>query len=87
MKKDIHPTYYETSVKCACGNKWTTGSTVPKISLEICDKCHPFYTGREKFVDKRGRIEKITLRRKKHAELEKTRVPKKPRKTSEKDTK
>jgi large subunit ribosomal protein L31 len=63
MKKDIHPKYYnEATVKCACGNVWKTGSTLSDIKVEICNKCHPFYTGKEKLVDTRGRIEKFKRR-------------------------
>ena len=59
MKKDIHPNYVETKVKCGCGNTFTTRSTVPEIHVEICSVCHPFYTGKQKFVDTAGRIEKF----------------------------
>ena len=59
MKKDIHPKYEETAVKCGCGNTFTTRSTVSKINVEICSACHPFYTGKQKFVDTAGRIEKF----------------------------
>jgi large subunit ribosomal protein L31 len=68
MKTDIHPKYYDdTKVKCACGNTWTTGSTIPEISLGICAKCHPFYTGNEKIVDTRGRVDKFKKRLEKSA--------------------
>ena len=59
MKKDIHPKYMETEVKCGCGNTFKTCSVVPKINVEICSACHPFYTGKQKFVDTAGRIEKF----------------------------
>jgi large subunit ribosomal protein L31 len=60
MKKDIHPTYYpKAKVQCACGNTWTIGSTKEFIEVEICSKCHPFYTGKEKIVDTLGRVEKF----------------------------
>jgi large subunit ribosomal protein L31 len=59
MKDDIHPDYVETSVICGCGNKFTTRSTRPKIHVEICSACHPFYTGKQKFVDTAGRVEKF----------------------------
>jgi len=66
MKKDIHPKYYEKSkVTCACGNSFTIGSTVPEIGVEICSKCHPFYTGREQLIDTAGRVEKFKARREK----------------------
>jgi large subunit ribosomal protein L31 len=59
MKKDIHPEYVECTVTCGCGNKFLTRSTKPKINVEICSACHPFYTGRQKFVDTAGRVEKF----------------------------
>ncbi len=59
MKKDIHPKYFETSIKCACGNKFDVGSTKPDISVEICSKCHPFFTGKQKLLDTAGRIERF----------------------------
>lgn len=63
MKKDIHPTYYPNAqVRCACGNTFTVGSTKEFIEIEICFKCHPFYTGKEKIVDKMGRVEKFRKR-------------------------
>lgn len=80
MKKDIHPTYYpETKVKCACGNAFTVGSTKPEIHVEICYKCHPFYTGEEKLIDTAGRVEKFKTRRSKAAlpKPKKVRVSKK----------
>ncbi|HEY4520658.1 MAG TPA: 50S ribosomal protein L31 [Candidatus Paceibacterota bacterium] len=63
MKTDIHPQYYpDAKVFCACGNSWTTGSTIPEIRTNICFKCHPFFTGQEKIVDTRGRVEKFRKR-------------------------
>ncbi len=60
MKSSIHPTYYSDSqVTCACGNKFTTGSTLKKIDVEVCSQCHPFFTGQQKFVDIKGRIDKF----------------------------
>ena len=59
MKKDIHPKYEETTVTCGCGNKFTTRSTKKKIHTEICSVCHPFFTGKMKFVDTTGRVEKF----------------------------
>jgi len=64
MKKDIHPKYYpEAKVRCACGNSFTVGATKPEIHVEICYKCHPFYTGEEKLIDTAGRVEKFRTRR------------------------
>ncbi|MBI2808323.1 MAG: 50S ribosomal protein L31 [Planctomycetes bacterium] len=59
MKKDIHPKYEETTVKCGCGNEFKTRSTKKNISVEICSACHPFFTGKMKFVDTTGRVEKF----------------------------
>ena len=59
MKDGIHPDYIETAVVCGCGNKFTTRSTRPKIHVEICSACHPFYTGKIKYVDAAGRVEKF----------------------------
>lgn len=64
MKKNIHPTWYnDTKVTCVCGNTFTTGSTVPAIRVDICNKCHPFYTGQQKFVDTQGQVEKFTKKK------------------------
>ncbi|MCD5396315.1 MAG: 50S ribosomal protein L31 [Candidatus Pacebacteria bacterium] len=69
-KKDIHPKYYKKAkVKCACGNEFYVGSTKPEIEVEICAKCHPFYTGQEKVVDTMGRIQKYKKRLEKHAQI------------------
>ncbi|MBM4049444.1 MAG: 50S ribosomal protein L31, partial [Planctomycetes bacterium] len=62
MKDKIHPKYVETVVTCGCGEKFTTRSTQPKIVVEICSKCHPFYTGKQKLVDTAGRVEKFQRR-------------------------
>ena len=59
MKKGIHPEYVECKVTCACGHSFKTRSTVPEIEVEICSSCHPFYTGKQKYVDTEGRIEKF----------------------------
>ena len=59
MKKDIHPDYHECVVTCGCGNTFTTRSTRKKINVEICSACHPFYTGKQKFVDTAGRVERF----------------------------
>ena len=60
MKKETHPKYYEKGkVVCACGNSFTTGSTVAEIRVEICSACHPFYTGKQKLMDDRGRVERF----------------------------
>ena len=59
MKKDIHPDYVETTITCGCGNTFVTRSTRPELKVDICSSCHPFYTGKLKFVDTAGRIEKF----------------------------
>ncbi|MBI2196932.1 50S ribosomal protein L31 [Candidatus Daviesbacteria bacterium] len=60
MKADIHPTWYpEAKVTCACGNTFTTGSTVPAIRVEICSACHPFFSGQQKFVDTLGQVDRF----------------------------
>lgn len=66
MKKDIHPKYYpKAKVTCACGNVFSVGSTIPEMRVEICSKCHPFYTGRTELIDTAGRIEKFKARKEK----------------------
>ena len=59
MKDGIHPDYIETAVKCGCGNSFTTRSTRSELKIDICSSCHPFYTGKLKFIDAAGRIEKF----------------------------
>ena len=62
MKEKIHPKYEEVTIKCACGNEFKTRSTKPDIRLSLCSECHPFFTGKQKFVDTAGRIEKFQKR-------------------------
>lgn len=63
MKTEIHPTYYpEAAVTCSCGNTFNVGSTKESVSVEVCSKCHPFYTGNEKIIDTAGRVEKFKAR-------------------------
>ena len=62
MKANIHPNYVEAVVKCACGETFRTRSTRPEIHLEICSKCHPFFTGKQKLVDSAGRIDRFQQR-------------------------
>jgi large subunit ribosomal protein L31 len=59
VKEKIHPKWFEATVVCACGNTFKTGSTVEKLHVEICSACHPFFTGKQKFVDTEGRVEKF----------------------------
>jgi large subunit ribosomal protein L31 len=73
MKKDIHPEYHKTIVHCACGNEFETGSTQKEIRVEICSKCHPFFTGKQKLVDSAGKIERF---KRKYAKFEKAQEPK-----------
>ena len=81
-KTELHPTYYpEAKVSCACGNSFTIGATKPEIQVEICAKCHPFYTGEKKLVDVAGRVEKFKNRAAKKSEpvTKKARVKKVPK--------
>lgn len=59
MRENIHPKYDEAVLKCACGETFTTGSTKKSLHVEICSKCHPFYTGKQKLIDTGGRVEKF----------------------------
>ena len=68
MKSGIHPEYYQAKVQCACGNEFEIGSTVKEIKVEICSKCHPFFTGKQKLVDSAGRVERF---KRKYAKFEK----------------
>jgi large subunit ribosomal protein L31 len=62
MKEKIHPEYKKATIACACGSVVETRSTVPTVHVEICSQCHPFYTGKQKFVDTAGRVEKFRKR-------------------------
>lgn len=63
MKTGIHPEYYpEAQVTCSCGNTYVTGSTKPTLRVEICNKCHPFFTGEQRIIDTEGRVERIKRR-------------------------
>lgn len=61
MKEKIHPDYHEVEVTCGCGNKFKTKSTIKgdKLNIEVCDQCHPFFTGKQKLVDTAGRVDKF----------------------------
>ena len=59
MKKGIHPDYVECTVRCTCGNTWKTRSTKSEMTIDLCDKCHPFYTGQQKLVDTGGRVQRF----------------------------
>lgn len=81
MKKGIHPEYHEdAAVTCACGNKFTTGSTLKAIRVELCNKCHPFYTGKQKLVDTARRVEKFQERAEKKTAMAAARKGKKTKK-------
>lgn len=75
MQTDIHPAYNDIKVTCSCGNTFTTRSTLDReLHLEICSKCHPFYTGQQKIVDTAGRVERFNKKygKKQQAEKEKS---------------
>lgn len=59
MRKEIHPDYVDCTIKCACGSEIKTRATQPDIHVEICSNCHPFFTGKQKFVDSEGRVERF----------------------------
>jgi len=83
MKKKIHPEYHtKCHVTCACGNEFITGSTLPEIRVELCDQCHPFYTGKQKFVDTAHRVEKFQERADKKTAASATRKGKKAKKAA-----
>jgi large subunit ribosomal protein L31 len=65
MKEKIHPQYKEATIICACGEVIQTRSTKPSIRVDICSKCHPFFTGKQKFIDSAGRVEKFMKKYKK----------------------
>ena len=62
MKTEIHPYFYNSTVTCSCGNVFQTGATKPTLRVEVCSKCHPFYTGEQRVVDTQGRIERMKRR-------------------------
>ena len=62
MKENIHPKYEKTTITCACGNVIETGSTKKDIRVEVCSKCHPFFTGKQKLVDTGGRVDRFKKR-------------------------
>lgn len=62
MKEKLHPPYYDTTITCACGNVVRTRSTAKDIKIEICSKCHPFFTGKQKLIDTAGRVDKYRRR-------------------------
>ena len=83
MKKDIHPKYFEdATITCACGNTFTVGSTQQSIRIELCSECHPFYTGKQKFVDTARRVEKFQEKMEKVKKAAETRKGKKAKKAA-----
>lgn len=78
MKQGIHPEYHQVNVTCTCGNSFVVGSTMKEIKLDICSGCHPFFTGKQKFVDTAGRVDKYF--QKYSEEAQKKYVKKKKRK-------
>lgn len=83
MQKEIHPQYFtDTKVTCACGNVFTTGSTMKEIRVELCNQCHPFYTGKQKFVDTARRVEKFQEKMSKVSAVAATRKGKKVKKAA-----
>ena len=62
MKTEFHPHFYNSTVTCSCGNVFNTGATTPTLRVEVCSKCHPFYTGEQRVVDTQGRIERMKRR-------------------------
>lgn len=77
-RKSIHPSFYETTASCVCGDKFVTYSTKKEVKVDICSKCHPYFTGKQKIIDAEGRVEKY------HARL-KGQKPKKEKKSSKKE--
>ena len=85
MKQNIHPQYFtDATVTCACGNKFTTGSTVKELRTEVCSACHPFYTGKQKLLDATGSVDKFKKRLATASKIKAVVKVKKPRKTREK---
>jgi large subunit ribosomal protein L31 len=76
LKKGLHPEYVKCEVTCACGNSFVTRSTVPKLRLDICSACHPFYTGKQKLVDTAGRVEQFMRKYEKSQKMQEKAVQK-----------
>jgi large subunit ribosomal protein L31 len=86
MKKNVHPVWYkEAVVSCACGNTFKVGATKPDIKVDICSKCHPFFTGEMKFVDTLGRVEKFQKKQQFAASQSKVLADKKKKKLDRKE--
>jgi len=80
MKTEIHPEYVETRVTCSCGNTFVTRSTKGELHVELCNQCHPFYTGKQKLVDTGGRVERF---QRKYAKRAQATAPAQPEPASE----
>lgn len=84
MKQKIHPTYFEnTQVICSCGNRFTIGSTMETIRVELCNKCHPFYTGEQRFIDTASRIQKFQKKQEVASHYKVTKVKKQEEKKAQ----
>jgi large subunit ribosomal protein L31 len=84
MKANLHPQYFPAAiVSCACGNKFTTGSTVAEITTEICSNCHPFYTGKQNLIDRTGNVDRFRKRLATAVAAKAGKTEKKPRKSRE----
>ena len=87
MKATIHPQWYDDAeVSCACGNTFTVGASKPQIKIDICNKCHPFYTGEMKYVDTMGRVEKFQAKQKAGAAASQQRTDKKKKQKEREET-
>ncbi len=87
-KKEIHPKYYpKATITCSCGAKFVVGSTEEKVQIEICSQCHPLYTGKQKFIDTAGRLERYEKRVKKSKVLQDSKTKAKNKKTDKKKVK
>lgn len=88
MKKDIHPNYFkDAKISCACGTEFIVGSTVKEIQVELCAKCHPFYTGKQKIIDTARRVEKFATKLEKKSEKVTTKKEKYAKRSKERETK
>lgn len=88
MKAKIHPTFFsDAQVSCACGNKFVTGSTKQEIKVDVCNKCHPLYTGEHRFVDTKGKVEKFQKKQELAREMQKKLSSSKARKENKTEKK
>ena len=88
MKKNIHPAYFpQAQVICSCGNTFTTGSTKEKITVEVCSRCHPFYTGEHRYLDTKGRVDAFQKKQAIADQMKQTRGTKKVKKENKEEKK